>query len=413
MPGIGGKLLHGLARTGEIAADIAMPGLTQAIPGTPERMAREQKATQGTLDQDVAANTARMAEEAKADKTADTTGKTTQEQTFRDLMTGDNGAPRVNPDTQKPYTAQEANVASQGTSKTPEELYIQEQMRGIDPASGKHFSRQQAEENYLQMKAGNKPTPESERRMKDYMAARGQADTPANREAARTAIKMSDTTATQQAALPFSEQKTAFSNNLATTRDLLVQQGADANARGLKADELQNTENLRSAGVTSKLTMAKDALNATDEQFANQVVPIVSLLAITSAEGVKRVNKQELDKFVPTSGNFMRWIEGHADQFLDGKIPQEYRVEVGHMMDRMSAAEDAEHDINTRSIDNTVRQGAQQPVQKPEGGAKGTPEKSKAQAKHPVPPEGATDEIWDKNGVVIGHKVDGKNVMLK
>ena len=53
-PGIGGKLLHGLARTGEIAADIAMPGLTQAIPGTPERMAREQRATQGTLEKDVA-----------------------------------------------------------------------------------------------------------------------------------------------------------------------------------------------------------------------------------------------------------------------------------------------------------------------------------------------------------------------
>jgi hypothetical protein len=340
-------------------------------------MAREQAGTQGTLEKDVASEALLD----KANKTAaDTTGKTTQEQTFRDLMTGDNGAPRVNPDTQKPYTAQEANVASQGTGKTPEELYIQEQMRGVDPTTGKHFSRQQAEENYLQMKAGNKPVPESERRVKDYMESRGLADTPANREAARTAIKMSDTTATQQAALPFSEQKTAFNNNLATTRDLLVQQNADANARGLKADELQNTENLRSAGVTSKLTMAKDALNAPDDQFANQIVPIVSLLAITSAEGVKRVNKQELDKFVPTSGSFGRWIEGHADQFLDGKIPQEYRVEVGHMMDRMSAAEDAEHDINTRSIDKTVRQGAQQPVQKPEGGAKGTPEKSKEQA---------------------------------
>jgi hypothetical protein len=67
-PGVLGKIAHGLARTGEIAADIAMPGLTQAIPGTPERMARQQAATQGTLGQDVAANTARMAEEAKESK---------------------------------------------------------------------------------------------------------------------------------------------------------------------------------------------------------------------------------------------------------------------------------------------------------------------------------------------------------
>ncbi|MGA2160515.1 MAG: hypothetical protein ABSG90_15035, partial [Dehalococcoidia bacterium] len=90
---------------------------------------------------------------------------------------------------------------------------------------------------------------------------------------------------------------------------------------------------------------------------------------------------------------------------LSGKIPQEYRVEVGHMMDRMSAAEDAEHDINTRSIDTTVRQGAQQPTQKPEGGAKGTPEKSKAQAT-PAPgvvPAGAIPGR-DAKGNVIGYK---------
>jgi hypothetical protein len=67
-PGILGKIAHGLARTGEVAADIVSPGLMTAIPGTPERMARQQAATQGTLGQDVAANTARMAEEAKESK---------------------------------------------------------------------------------------------------------------------------------------------------------------------------------------------------------------------------------------------------------------------------------------------------------------------------------------------------------
>jgi len=64
-PGIGGKLLHGLARTGEIAADIAMPGLTQAIPGTPERMAREQRSTQANIQADQPMLTAQQAEEAK------------------------------------------------------------------------------------------------------------------------------------------------------------------------------------------------------------------------------------------------------------------------------------------------------------------------------------------------------------
>jgi hypothetical protein len=38
-PGWGGKLLHGLARTGEVASDIFSPGLLQAVPGTPENRA--------------------------------------------------------------------------------------------------------------------------------------------------------------------------------------------------------------------------------------------------------------------------------------------------------------------------------------------------------------------------------------
>lgn len=35
-PGLLGKIGHGLARAGEVAADVLAPGLTQAIPGTPE-----------------------------------------------------------------------------------------------------------------------------------------------------------------------------------------------------------------------------------------------------------------------------------------------------------------------------------------------------------------------------------------
>jgi hypothetical protein len=69
-PGILGRVEHGLARGAEIAADIAAPGLTQAIPGTPERMAREQAGTQKNMQEDTALQTARNAEENKADKTA-------------------------------------------------------------------------------------------------------------------------------------------------------------------------------------------------------------------------------------------------------------------------------------------------------------------------------------------------------
>jgi hypothetical protein len=406
-PGVLGRLGH----VAEMVASRA-PGLAPimaTLPGSEGYRAGEQASTKANLEKNTALTTAREAEENKAGETAKPL--TNPESVYKDLTTGDNGKPRINPETNAPWTPQEANVASQGTGKTPEELYIQEQMRGIDPGTGKHFTRAQAEERYLQTKAGTKPPNEEEKRVNDYIGSRGLQDTPANREAARTALKTSDTTATQQAALPFAEQKSKFNDSLATTRALLVQQNADANQRGLKSDELQNTENTRSTGVLTKITTAKDALNATDEQFANQIVPIVTLLSVTSAEGVKRVNKQELDKFVPTSGSLGRWVEGHADQFLSGQIPPEYRTEVGHMLDRMEAAEDVEHKINSQSIDQTIRQGAQQPVQKPTGGATATPAKSKPQAPAAIPagvPKGTTIVYRDKSGAVVGYAEGGK-----
>jgi hypothetical protein len=229
-------------------------------------------------------------------------------------------------------------------------------------------------------------------------------DTPANRESARTAIMKADVESKAASALPFAEQKSTFNNNLSTQKALLVQQNADANQRGIKADELQNTENARSSSVSAKIATARDALtNADEDQFAAQIAPVLSLLAMTSAEGVKRVNKQELDKFVPTSGSFGRWIDAHAEQFLAGKIPADYRNEVGHMLDRMDAAENAEHKINSSSIDNTIRQGAQTPVQKPEGGAKAAPETSKPQtiptvANNKFHVAGAKGEIVSNDG---------------
>lgn len=404
-PGWLGKIGHVAGEVGNIAGNLVGAPEMALIPGT-------------KLHQQVAENRklSEVSAEAKEDaEKAMAHGKTPQEQTYNDIMTGGpNGGPRINPDTGQPFTAEEANIASQGTGKSPEELYIQEQMRGIDPNTGKHFTRAQAEERYLQMKAGNRPPNEEERRVNDYLNSRGLQGTPANREAARTALKASDTAATQQAALPFAEQKAKFNDSLATTRALLVQQNANASARGLKADELQNTENVRSSGVMTKLTTAKDALNASDEQFSNQIVPVVTLLSVTSAEGVKRVNKQELDKFVPTSGSFGRWIEAHADQFLNGQIPEEYRTEVGHMLDRMSAAEETEHRINTQSIDGTVRQGAQQPVQKPTGGAQAKPVPSKPQsiptaANNKYHVAGAKGEIVSNDGKTW-YTLDGKQV---
>ena len=56
-----GKIAHGLARTGEIATDILSPGLLQAVPGTPEWRAQQNKGQFARISQDVE-NTKNLAE---------------------------------------------------------------------------------------------------------------------------------------------------------------------------------------------------------------------------------------------------------------------------------------------------------------------------------------------------------------
>ena len=178
-PGILGKIGHYGSMVGNIAGNIAAPGVMMNIPGTDLNKKAQAQGVEKRIETEVPEVTKREAAE------KETEGKplTNPEATYKDLMTGGpNGGPKPNPDTGAPFTAQEANVASQGTGKTPEELYVQESMKGIDPATGKHFTRQQAEERYLQMKAGTKPANEEEKRVNDYIASRGQTDTPANRE---------------------------------------------------------------------------------------------------------------------------------------------------------------------------------------------------------------------------------------
>ena len=372
-PGLLGKIEHGLAKAGNIAGDIVAPGTMALVPGTDlnkkakeqELRGQEQAATKESLEQ----AQARVAG-----------AKTVPEQVYGWAMRSNNGGPQINPDTNKPFTPDEAQVLSTGTGKTPVQILANDLQHQTNPETQQKYTPVEALEEAMKIQAGTKLN-EHQRRVADYIAAHKMEDTPENREKARISLETADVNAKQQSELPFAEAKSKFNNTLATTRSLLVQQNADANARGLKADELQNTENARSSSVNSKLQTAKDALKASDdEQFAAQIVPIVTLLSVTSAEGVKRVNKQELDKFVPASGSFGRWVDAHSSQFLEGKIPAEYRDEVGHMLDRMTAAETAEHIINTRSIDTTVRQGAQTPVQKPTGGAAATPKKSEPKA---------------------------------
>jgi hypothetical protein len=67
-PGIMGKLGHGLAKAGEIAANVVAPGITAPISGSMVNRGIRQMNTQTDIDKDQPMLTAQQAEETKADK---------------------------------------------------------------------------------------------------------------------------------------------------------------------------------------------------------------------------------------------------------------------------------------------------------------------------------------------------------
>lgn len=118
-PGGLGKFLHGVGEVANIAGRIALPGVTAAIPGsqlgreakiaqeTKQELGAEKQASEENLQKAQAREAISKAEHPLAGQP----GKTPAEITYADLMTGDNGKPRINPDTKKPYTNLEADAA--------------------------------------------------------------------------------------------------------------------------------------------------------------------------------------------------------------------------------------------------------------------------------------------------------------
>lgn len=118
-PSFLGKVGHVLGRVGNVALDALAPGIASAIPGTDIYNRMNERAAEGNLAQaqeregQEKLRTARTREaEARADaleNPEEKGGKTPEEITLHDLMTGgENGTPRINPDTKKPYTYLEA-----------------------------------------------------------------------------------------------------------------------------------------------------------------------------------------------------------------------------------------------------------------------------------------------------------------
>ena len=408
-PGTLGKIEHGLAKAGNIAGDVIAPRVMANVPGTDLSNQIAANSQEGEL-----ADLTEKQEAATAKANASGVGKTPPEQTYHALLTGGpNGGPKINPATQQPYTETEANVASQGTGKTSEEEYVQAQMATPNPDTpGKNFTRQDATTDYARTMAGLKPLHGMEKRVSDYNSKRKLEDTPANREAAQTAIEESDTTAKALAALPVQESKMRLQEALTIEEQHLNNTGADASQRGLKADDHQYTEDARHNLVDKAIETAQGAAEASDtSQLAASITPVLATMANIRAEGLNRINTPEMSRFMPANGSLGRWAASHTDQFLAGQIPPEYKDEVVAGLNNLEKYEDTLHDANTTAINDTVRRGGVQPVVDKKKGTATKTEPStpiKTKAAQPAQPAGATHRYKDKNGNVVGYAVNGK-----
>lgn len=114
-PGFLGKVAHVASRIGNAAGDIFDPAAMTLIPGTDLHNAAKERSAFGEVNfgnEQAEKEALAKLQSAEADaKRADINSPkgTPEEITLRDLMTGGpNGTPRINPDTQKPYSYLEA-----------------------------------------------------------------------------------------------------------------------------------------------------------------------------------------------------------------------------------------------------------------------------------------------------------------
>lgn len=356
-PGFLGKLGHVAGAIGNIAGDVFVPGVMEHIPGTQLNTEARRAGLGSVINTDTENQIKMLTAEA---------GKTPEMRTY---------AYDVNTLHMTPQDAL-TDVKSRDQDVKEKEGYIQSREQDyVRDGMDKNAAHQKATEDYYLMKGGSKPpTNELERRALDYIKAHNLENTPANREASRTEIEKSDTATKAEAALPSAEQKIRLQSSLTETNAQLNNVRADALERGKSADEFALKENERHTLREAQIDGANNALDesAQGNELASAIVPIVSTMATSNEQGIKRLNANELARFLPTNGSLYRWAEANVDRFLAGDIPTEYQSELRTMLDNMSKDEDNQHQSNLQSIDNTIRKGGIQPVVNPKGGATST-----------------------------------------
>ena len=401
-PGILGEIGHVAAKVGNIAGDVVAPETMSLIPGTQLNKNVQANKLGSALSADTEANLRQQEERYK--ENALEVGKTPEQRTYSYYI-------------RQGYPPDKALEMTKGDEAKEKESYINDAMKQPNLTTGKPTTREEATQAYYQMRAGVKPVNQQEQTLQDYMQRRGLPDTPENRDLSRNEIEKRKIETQQEATLPYAEQKIRLQNGLAESKAELDRTGSDALARGKSADEFALKENERHNLRQSQIDAAQNALSSSDtNELAASITPVLATMTESNAQGIKRLNPQELAKFMPkSSGDAKQWFESHYDQLTAGQIPEQYRSNLKELLGNIDAEEKGQNQANLKAIDDTLRQGAVQPKVNEKGKPNST-EKSKPGANQiPTAQDnkyhlaGAKGEIVSNDGKVW-YTLDGKQV---
>jgi hypothetical protein len=325
-PGVFGKILHGLAKAGNIAGDVLLPGATSLIPGTDlNRMVNESQGF-GRIE----------AAEDLADKKSlrdERDNKPTPVDADRaKTITTDKGILQWNPKTGR-YDIPAGGVPPKETKNDHVQDLIdsqakERQLRASGDIAGADAEHQVQADITNAMTAGQKNEPKTD---KVERLVNGRTHT----------ILVDAATG-------------------ADIRDLGVKKDqADPNAVGDRQDrgkaELEVGRHYKGYADANKQieeTRADLEAAADGNQVAASLAPLEGTLLVTSNAGIKRINKNELDLSQPNAGSIVRHAQSWFDKKISGALPDGYVADMNALLDLYKKSNEAAYRENVDSTNS-------------------------------------------------------------
>src|ERR1019366_7971792 len=346
------------------------PYMAQAIPGSHVRLEQQREAGIKGIEEAQKQHLNEADIELKKAQASFAGGKTPQEQDMRALQNTINpetlpNGPKYDPT--HPYGRNHTVPESYEASATPgKSAAVHYAMDRVKSGDAENFA--EGLQQYQAMMAGTKPRSAKQEEIDNYIKSHG-GDTQDStaRTNAIMALDGLHASAKANATLPIQERKAVFQQQL----DIEKQQLASSQNKSLEYGKAAKDQQMKAAIVRADDKKATDgAMQALDSgsSFGAAITPIMALLGATRAEQVKRVNKQELDRFMPGAIGFKNWATAHADAFVNGDIPEQYRADVRSFVNGLDKSSQGDYQSKLDAINNVYGSVGEEPVPKKGGG---------------------------------------------